>query len=591
MSEKTEPNGLLSRRQFTQLSAGAGLLAGLRMPAGHAAEKTYRPGPAAELRATELDLFIDYQDVNLSGAPAVATTVNGSLPAPVLHWREGETVRICVHNRLPVPSSIHWHGLILPAGMDGVPGLSYSGIAPGESFQYEFTLRQNGTYWYHSHSGFQEQSGLYGAIVIDSREPEPFSYDRDYVVLLSDWSDDKPERIYDKLKKQSHYYNLDERTLADTFAEAGDKGWWQMLKDRHMWNRMRMTDRDIADVTGMTYQFLMNGYSRLHGGWQGLFHAGEKIRLRLINTGAMTFFDVHIPGLKMTVVAADGQWIQPVTVDELRIGNAETYDVMVEPDDKAYCIFAQAMDRSGYALGWLTPAAGLRAEIPPLDSKPVLTHADMGMAHTGDAMADMPAHHHHDHSQMQMGSQMMGSGAPGFGSALPVIHPASERGPQVDMQAGNPQYRLDDPGVGLRGHASLGRRVLTYADLKNYHKTGDKRPPTRELQLHLTGNMARYLWSIDGERDSGQVIQLQQGERVRITLVNDTMMNHPIHLHGLWSELETGDGDHIPRKHTVIVQPGSKISYLVTADSKGRWAYHCHLLYHMAGMFRVVEVV
>jgi CopA family copper-resistance protein len=422
------------------------------------------------------------------------------------------------------------------------------------------------------------------------------AYDRDYVVMLSDWTDEEPAEIYHKLKMLSHYYNFNQRTVGDLWREVRDKGVARTWDERAMWNQMRMSDRDLSDVTGDTYTFLMNGQAPANG-WIGLFKHGEKVRLRFINAAAMSFFDVRIPGLKMQVVAADGQHIEPVTVDEFRIGVAETYDVIVKPqDDTAYTVFAQALDRSGYARGTLTSHPSLQAKLPDRDPLPILSHADMGMgsgdAHAGHQMAVAPqettdhsAHAGHNRAAM---SQPDTTGKAGYGSDTPIQHPASEYGPHVDMHADGAQYRLDDPGAGLRNN---GRRVLVYRDLKNLLATPDPREPTREIQLHLTGNMSRYMWSFDGIKFAdAEPLQLAYGERLRITLVNDTMMNHPIHLHGLWSDLETGDPQHIPRKHTVVVQPGAKISYLVSADAKGRWAYHCHLLYHMLSMFREVQV-
>ena len=552
-------------------------------------------------------LTLDYQAVNFTGRTAVATAINGSVPGPLMRWREGDRVRVVVRNNLQTSSSIHWHGIILPTDMDGVPGLSYAGIAPGATYTYEFDLRQSGTYWYHSHSGFQEQTGLAGPIVIEPREPDPFEYDREYVVMLTDWSDEDPESIYAKLKKHSSYYNFHERTAADLLRDIREKGVAQTYRDRQMWNRMRMSDSDIADVTGHTYTYLMNGQTP-GAGWKGLFRKGEKIRLRVINASAMSIFDFRIPGLKMRIVAADGQNVHPVSVDEFRIGVAETYDLIVEPDsEQAYCLFAQSIDRSGYARGSLTPHQDLEAEVPMMDAVPVLTHADMGMAMKHGAKADSSMNMDHDahkgmsmnmDGDMNMDMDMNASesvsalGRAGFGSSSKIIHSASEKGPQLDMRAMMPASGLNDPGLGLRNHRQkYGRRVMNYGDLCGFHPTRDRREPSREIQLHLTGNMDRYMWSFDGIKYAdAEPIRLQHGERVRIFLVNDTMMTHPIHLHGLWSELETGYPDNIPRKHTVLVQPGSTISYLVSADSPGRWAYHCHLLYHMAGMMREVRV-
>ena len=570
----------LSRRRFvTGIAAGGALLSlgidprrGLAATAAHSEPQT--------LQGNRFDLRIGYQDVNFTGHRRIATAVNGTVPSPVLRWREGDSVTLRVTNQLAVDSSIHWHGILVPTDMDGVPGLSFNGIAPGETFEYRFDVKQSGTFWYHSHSDFQEQTGMYGAIVIDSRQPEPFTYDREYVVMLSDWSDEDPEKIYAKLKKQSHYYNFRQRTAGDLWRDLESRGLKQTWNQRAMWNRMRMSYRDISDVTGYTYTFLMNGRTPADG-WTGQFKRGEKVRLRFVNGAAMSFFDVRIPGLEMTVVAADGQNIEPVTVDEFRIGVAETYDVIVAPkSDTAYSIFAQAIDRTGYARGTLTPDPSLMASVPEMDPAPVLTHADMGMAMDHGAI---------DHSMHDMDNAAVSTaGRVGHGSTEPIVHRATEFGPQVDMRAEDPQYRPNDPGIGLRDN---GRRVLTYADLGNLYPSPDPRDPEREIQLHLTGNMARYMWSVNGIKFAdSEPLELEYGERVRITLVNDTMMNHPMHLHGMWSDLESGDGAHLPRKHTVIVQPGSKISYLVTADARGTWAYHCHLLFHMPGMFRTVIV-
>ena len=590
----------LGRRRFVTGLAAGGVLAGLGIPPWPARAAT-APGQLPELSGKRFDLTIGPHPVNFTGTPRVATAINGSVPAPVLRWREGDRVVLNVTNALPEDSSIHWHGIVLPSNMDGVPGLSFDGIQPGETYRYEFTVRQAGTFWYHSHSGFQEQTGMYGPIIIEPRKPEPYKYDRDYVVMLSDWTDEDPVRVYAKLKKLSHYYNFNERTFGDLLRDIQEKGLARTWQDRKMWGQMRMSDRDLSDVSGYTYTFLMNGQTPAKG-WTGLFRRGERVRLRFINGAAMTFFDVRIPGLDMTVVAADGQDIEPVTVEEFRIGVAETFDVIVAPkDDRAYSIFAQAIDRTGYARGTLTPDPALTAEVPAMDPLPILTHTDMGMAmgamgHGGHAKGGaQPADPHAGHAMPGMkqadphaGHQMGGMSKPGGMVVHKVRHAPTEFGPHVDMRAEAPQYRLNDPGVGLRNN---GRRVLTYADIRNLHPTPDPRDPSREIELHLTGSMSRYMWSINGVKYAdAEPIQLKYGERVRITLVNDTMMNHPMHLHGLWSDLETGDDGHLPRKHTVVVQPGAVISYRVTADAKGRWAYHCHLFFHMLGMFREVRV-
>jgi len=533
------------------------------------------PASAAQvLSGSQFDLSIDQLPVNYTGAARLSTAVNGQLPAPLLRWREGDVVTLRVTNRLAVRSSIHWHGMILPADMDGVPGLSFPGIAPGATYVYRFAVQQHGTYWYHSHSRFQEQTGLYGPIVIEPRGGERHRCERDYTVLLSDWTDLDPEHIYATLKRQSDYFNYHQRTIAEFEADVARHGLAAASASWGMWARMRMDPTDLLDVSGATYTYLMNGATP-DANWTGLFSRGERIRLRFINGSSMSFFDVRIPGLVMTVIAADGQDVEPVSVDEFRIGAAEVYDVMVQPaEDRAYTIFAQAMDRSGFARGTLAPQPGMQAEVPRLAAPPRLTMADMGMAMSGAAsMADMPD-------------------MPGMShvAAAPAVrHSAAEHGPGVDMVAAEPRQGLDDPGIGLRDN---GRRVLSYGDLRTLGGALDARVPQREIELHLTGHMQRYMWSFNGRKFSdSQPLQWRYGERLRIVLINDTMMTHPIHLHGMWSEVEDAGGEFQLRKHTVTVQPGQRLSYRVTADAPGRWAYHCHLLYHMeAGMFREVIV-
>jgi CopA family copper-resistance protein len=567
----------LSRRTFIKGIAATSVLASgaVSLNASPSFQKTSTP---KILRGNTFYLTIDRTMVNFTGNLHMATTVNGMLPAPTLYWKEGEEVTLHITNNLPESSSIHWHGIILPPEMDGVPGISFDGIAPGETFTYRFTVQQHGTYWYHSHSGFQEQTGLYGAIVIEPKEKEPFDYDREYVILLSDWSDEKPENIYRKLKLSSDYYNFSQRTVGNFVEEVKEKGFVQAFNNRKMWNEMRMTDRDIADVSGYTYTFLMNGQTPSTQ-FKALFQANEKIRLRFINGAAMTFFDVRIPGLKMTVVTADGNHIQPVSIEEFRIGVAETYDIIVEPDyKKHYAIFAQSIDRSGFALGTLTADLKANAAAPEIDHFPLLTMVDMGM--------DMNTMQH------KKGSMNMNMTKNKFtameAQKYSITKLPLKRGTGTTMMAMSPKYRLDDPGVGLRNN---GRRVLTYADLKNLYSTAKDKKPDREIILHLTGNMERYMWSINGIKyTDAEPLEFYYGERLRITFINDTMMNHPMHLHGMWSDMETGDDNHLVRKHTIVVQPGAKISYRVTVDAKGAWAYHCHLLYHMAGMFRKVVV-
>lgn len=603
-----------SRRTFVKGLAAGGILGGLglwKTPVWAVAS----PGQPTVLSGTEFDLFIGETPVNLTGKARIAKTINGTLPGPLLRWREGDTVTLRVRNRLDEDTSIHWHGMILPANMDGVPGLSFQGIAPDGMYEYRFQVKQHGTYWYHSHSGFQEQVGVYGPLVIDPKEPEPFQYDRDYVVMLSDWTDEDPARVMAKLKKQSGYYNRHKRTVGDFIDDVSENGWAATLADRRMWAEMKMSPTDLADVSGATYTYLLNGQAP-DGNWTGLFQPGEKIRLRFINGSAMSYFDVRIPGLKMTVVAADGLPVEPVSVDEFRIAVAETYDVLVEPaGNEAYTIFAQSMDRSGYARGTLAVREGLSAPVPEPDPRPLIGMADMGMDHGSMGHDEMAGMDHSgmagmDHSKMtgmdhgQMTgmdhSQMAGmdhSAMAGMdhgkmadtGSRMQA-HPASETdNPLVDMQTMRPVPKLADPGIGLRDN---GRKVLTYADLRSTFPDPDGREPGRTIELHLTGHMERFAWSFDGIKFSdAEPLRLKYGERLRITLVNDTMMTHPIHLHGMWSDLEDEAGNFLVRKHTLDIPPGSRRSYRVTADALGRWAYHCHLLFHMEmGMFREVRV-
>ncbi|SDS52494.1 copper-resistance protein, CopA family [Halopseudomonas xinjiangensis] len=586
-----------SRRTFVKGLVATGLFGGLGLWRSPVWAVT-SPGQPTVLTGTEFDLVIGERPVNITGKPRTALTINGTIPGPLLRWREGDTVTLRVANRLEEDTSIHWHGIILPANMDGVPGLSFHGIAPDGMYEYKFQVNQHGTYWYHSHSGFQEQAGVYGPLVIDAKDPEPFEYDRDYVVMLTDWTDESSEEIMAKLKKQSDYYNFNQRTVGDFIRDAKQDGLGATLADRKMWAQMKMSPTDLADVSGYTYTYLMNGLAP-NGNWTGLFKPGEKLRLRFINGSAMSYFDVRIPGLKMTVVAADGLHVEPVSVDEFRIAVAETYDVIVEPEqEQAYTIFAQSMDRTGFARGTLAIREGLGAPVPETDPRPELSMQDMGMDHgsmagmshdSAQPMSDM------DHAQMGHGSMdhsQMGAMDHGTMGAMGAMqqHPATEEGnPLVDMQTMTPTPKLDDPGLGLRDN---GRRTLTYGDLRSTFPDPDGREPSRTIELHLTGHMERFSWSFDGvEFSDAEPLRLTYGERVRITLVNDTMMTHPIHLHGMWSDLEDENGNFLVRKHTIDMPPGSRRSYRVTADALGRWAYHCHLLFHMEmGMFREVRV-
>ena len=652
----------ITRRRFVQGAAAGVALAAYNWQGWPAFGETGPHNPEI-LSGKHFDLTIDSLPVNFTGRRSVATAINGSVPGPILRWKEGDTVTIAVTNRLKTPTSIHWHAIRLPAEMDGVPGLSFPGIAPGETFHYRFPVKQHGTYWYHSHSRFQEQTGLIGPLVIDPPGADLIQSDREYVVFFSDWTDTNPETLFSNLKEQSDYYNYHRLTLPNFISAAKKKGLEATASDRLAWAKMNMSPRDLLDVTGATYTYLVNGNAP-NTNWTGLFQARERIRLRFINGSSMTSFDVRIPGLSITVVQADGNDIEPVKVDEFRINVAETYDVIVQPpDNTAYTIFAQSMDRSGYASGTLAPRMGMTAPVPPVDPVPMRTMVDMGMGdmkgmkmggtdmsgvdgmtkkdmsassrspgnNSKQSMADMDMGDQsmagmemssdaakHDmpraHEDMKsMGGMEMGNSTgtipfpqPGP-NTMPImsmsamvmknaeahLKPANpvhlQTGPQVDNVPMQVSERLNEPGLGLNGN---GRRVLTYADLRARYRGVDGRPPTREIELHLTGNMERFIWGFNGEKfSSAKPIELKLGERVRIVLVNDTMMEHPIHLHGLWSELENGHGASNPYKHTINVKPAERVSYLVSADTPGHWAYHCHLLYHMeAGMFRTVVV-
>ena len=570
----------LTRRRFVLGLSGVLATSGLTLrrasAAGDAAARGSTPGDTAAqggdparavLSGTEFNLEVNTLEVNFTGAKRTATAVNGQVPGPLLRWREGDTITVRVRNRLTVPTSIHWHGVIVPSDMDGVPGLSFAGIPPGETFVYRFQVNQSGTYWYHSHSRFQEQTGLYGPIVIEPRRGERHAADREHVVLLSDWTDMDPEHLYRTLKLDSEYFNYGQLTAADFIELVRKQGWKSAVADRRMWNEMRMNPTDLADVSGHTYTYLMNS-STPAGNWTGLFKSGERVRLRVINGSSMSFFDFRIPGLKLNVVSADGQDIQPVEVDEFRIGAGEVYDVIVMPrEDRAYTLFAQSIDRSGYARGTLAPSPGMQAEVPRVDTRALVTMTDMGMGMGMEGMQGMDMGH----------DKSMGMG------------PHNSTGPLVDSVASEPRADLDDPGVGLRDN---GRRVLTYADLRTLDGPIDSRMPERDIVLHLTGHMERFVWSFDGRKFSeSQPLRFNYRERLRLVLINDSMMNHPIHLHGMWGEVESPTGEVLFRKHTINVQPAQRLSYRVTADAIGHWAYHCHLLYHMeAGMFREVHV-
>jgi len=582
----------------------AGLQPLLASCVSHRLLSPIRPRPDISTLSGELiDLVISERPFALNGETGMAVMINGTIPGPLIRLREGQEVALNVTNHLKEVSSIHWHGILLPSHMDGVPGVSFSGIEPETTFTYRFPVRQSGTYWYHSHSGGQELQGMYGAMILDPIEPEPFQYDRDYVVMLSEWSEESAEDMLDNLKKFSGYYNFQKRDAREFLADAVRWGLWPALRNYVMWDEMRMDPTDFADVTASTFTYLMNGLPPAHN-WTGLFRPGERVRLRFINAAAMTFYDVRIPGLTMTVVQADGQNIQPVTVEEFRFGPAETYDVIVQAtEDRAYTIFAETMDRSGYARGTLAPRSGMEGEIPERRARPLRTMEDMGMAdhgngHTGHVMKRSsmnlpgdPNDHGPMHGEdMKYASESHGRDRSPIPGATPVKHGPDHHGAGNQTVAEHSQNRMHEPG---RGFEQSSRRILVYTDLKSLTPYHDQRAPEREIEIHLTGHMQRYMWSFDGKKysDAPEPIRVRYGERVRFTFVNDTMMEHPLHLHGMWMQLENGSGAYLPRKHTVVVKPAERLSVVVSADAPGSWAFHCHLLMHMeAGMFRVVKV-
>ncbi len=550
---------------------------GLRRPDAH-------PG--------EVRLTVAHQRLRVDGRELHAVGLNGTVPGPLVRLREGQAARLTVVNGLPdEDTSLHWHGLLLPFHMDGVPGISFPGVRPGASFTYDFPVRQAGAYWYHSHSGLQEQMGCYGPLVVDPEGPDPVASDREHLVVLSDKSPLHPHLIMRRLKQQPGYFNYQKQTVAGLLA-----GRDQPLRERLQWGSMRMDPSDMSDVTAAAYTYVVNGHGP-RDNWTALFAPGERVRLRLINAASMTHFDVRIPGLRLTVVAADGQNVRPVTVDELQIGVAETYDVVVEPADRAYTLVAESMDRSGMARATLAPRAGMTAPVPPLRRRPLATMRDMGMGGMADRTGARPAGHDMagmDHAAMpgmdHAAMSGMGQGGAAHDMRDLAKAPGVKDGPGVQTISPMPALRMDEPGQGLE---QAGHKVLVYTDLVALDRNPDPRPPAREMEVHLTGNMERYMWAFDGETLSEvkHPIAFTQGERVRVKLVNDTMMSHPIHLHGHFFELVTGQGDHAPRKHTVMVQPGGIAVFDLTADAPGDWAFHCHLLYHMhAGMMQVVSV-
>jgi CopA family copper-resistance protein len=623
LAEAVRDKANMQRRKFLQssllFSGALGWQSLLPAWAQSGALSTLAGIPA--LQGSDFDLTVAAARGLVAGKRSRRITLNGQFPAPLLRWREGDDLTLRVHNELDEQTSIHWHGILLPWQMDGVPGVSFPGIGAAATFTYRFALKQAGTYWYHSHSGLQEQIGHYGPLIIDPREPEPFTYDREYVVLLSDWSFEQPERIFARLKKMSDSYNYQQRTVFDFFHDVRDQGLDATLAERMMWGDMRMNPTDLADVTAATYTYLINGHSPAEN-WTALFQPGERIRLRFINASAMSIFNIRVPGLPLTVVQADGQYVQPVTTDEFQIGTAETFDVLVQPStDEAFAIYAESNDRYGYAAATLAPRAGMQAAVPPLRPRPLLTMKDMGMehsapapaasaalavdhsAHTAEAAAAAPALDHSahtaeaattvaaDHSahtaEAATVAPTLDHGAHGAGGTQAHAHAL---GPGVSSVAAVPVNRLHERPLGLEHEP---HRVLVYTDLRSLAPNPDQRAPERELELHLTANMERYMWSFDGRKYSevSGPLPLRLNERVRLTFVNDTMMPHPVHLHGMFFDVVTEESAHKPRKHTLVIKPGEKLSVDVTADAPGEWAFHCHLLYHMhAGMMRVFAV-
>lgn len=616
---RTDKMPRLSRRRFLRATAALAALTGLPALLPVHARSPKRVPQVLSVRDGETaELVISRAPVTIGGRDALAIAINGTVPGPLLRFREGETVTLKVVNRLDEDTSLHWHGVLVPQDMDGVPGVSFRGIPPGGTFIYRYTLRQNGTYWYHSHSGVQMQAGPYAPMIIEPSGHDPVAYDREHIIVLSDWTFEDPHRVVAKLKKQSDYYNFQQRTAGDFFRDVARDGLTATLRERAMWGRMRMSPADIADVTGYTYTFLVNGVAP-EDNWTALFQPGERVRLRFVDAGMSTFFNVRIPGLAMTVVQSDGQNVQPVTVDEFQIAPGETYDVIVQPtSQRAYTIFAEAMDRSGYARATLAPQPGMSAPVPPLRERPLRTMIDMGMEMPAAGMRGRETSHHgavtsplqgsDEHAGHESGASTSSSQPPASeqgkgehaGTAMPMMEQASPvvarhgpntHGPGNSSVAHVQRHRLRERGAGLE---SVAHRVLVYSDLKCLEPNRDSRAPAREIELHLTGNMENFMWGFDGKKfsEAREPIPLNYGERLRITLVNDTMMEHPMHLHGMFKEIDTGDDRaRRPRKHTISVKPAERLSFELTVDEPGNWVFHCHLNYHMEmGMLRVVNV-
>lgn len=576
----------ITRRDFIKTTGAglflAGLHCGLPLPAwaltANAGIKQKRP-------RSRYDLTIGYSPLRIDGVEGRSTAINGTVPGPLIHLREGDDVSLNVTNRLMdvAHSSIHWHGILVPFRMDGVPGVNFNGIQPGETYEYRYRVKQAGTYWYHSHSRFQEQTGAYGPLIIDPKDGEPFGYDRDYPIVLSDWSFEDPETIFRHINLMGHYYNFQRRTVGDFFDDVDERGFMDTLAERMAWGRMRMSPVDLADVTAHTYTYLMNGHSP-DMNWTAIFNPGETIRLRFINASTMTNYDVRIPGLDMEVVMADGKAVRPISVHEFRIGVAETYDVLVRPtEDRAFTLFAESLDRSGYTRGTLALEPGMEAAVPALRPRPVRTLDAIGMGGMDDSLFGM------DHNKMWHGKQppRHDPRIPGPNGPTPFM-PDKERS-NVAMVIMNPKYRLDEPGLGL---GNDGWRVLTYNDLVSAEPQPYTDTVDREMTINITANMERYMFSFDGRKFTQQPgpYLFRHNERLRLFLVNHTMMEHPIHLHGMWMQLENG-ADRLPFKHTILTKPGGVVSVRITPVEKGDWAFHCHLLYHMeGGMFQVVRV-
>ncbi|HVZ18856.1 MAG TPA: copper resistance system multicopper oxidase [Terriglobales bacterium] len=606
---------MISRRQLLKSAQALGVLAGLERLGPAYAQTSAPSGQPSELSGNIIDLTIAETPFRVDDKAGTAVTINGTVPGPLVRLREGEEVTFRVANHLKEVSSIHWHGLLLPPEMDGVPGVSFAGIPPESTFTYRFPLKQSGTYWFHSHSGNQEQEGVYGPMIIEPAAPDPVKYDREYVVVLSNWSFTSGRTMVADLKKQSGFFNYQRRTMLEFVSDVRRNGWKPTMDNYLLWSRMRMDPTDFADVTSHAFVHLINGLSP-KSNWTALFRPGERVRLRFINAASMSIYDVRIPGLKMTVVQADGQDVQPVEVDEFRISAAETYDVIVQPaDEQAYTILAETNDRSGYTRATLAPRPGMSAEVPARRPRPLRTMDDMGMNMAGKTMggmesapkgsAPMPSGHENmpgmpapARQQQPATPEMPGMKMDGVGDqrradipgSTPVPHGPNTHGTANQTTPEATRSRLHEPGTGL---GNDGRRVLVYTDLKALEPFYDTRKPERELEIHITGHMERFLWSFDGKKfsEAREPIPFRYGERLRWTFVNDTMMEHPLHLHGMWMHLENGAGDYLPRKHTINVKPAERISVAITADARGNWAFHCHLLLHMeAGMFRIVGV-